>query len=497
MKLKIQEVMIETGGPYIVIINNQDAELLDLHNGDRVKVSNGKKSIVAKIDIATDSTFIKKGRLGILRETLQKLNLKNNSTVNLSLEAKPQSIKFIKKKLFGEKLSKKEIKSIIEDIVANRIDDIELSYFVAACHTRLMDEEEIVNLTKAMIETGDRLNFRREYVVDKHCVGGVAGNRTTMIIVPIVSAHGLLMPKTSSRSITSPAGTADTMECLANVSFSIEKIKRIIKKTKACIVWGGAINLAPADDRIIKVEHPLAIDSRSQLIASILAKKASVGATHVLVDIPVGKGSKIENAHQAVSLKEQFEHIGKKIGIKITCILTDGSHPIGRGFGPNLEARDVLYVLKNSPEAPSDLKHKSVLMAGRILEMTKKAKKGKGYQMALNTLESGKAFEQFRKIVMAQGIKTLSPSMLKAGRFRIEVNAGKTGLITEINNDFISRIARIAGAPRDKGAGILLHANKNDKICRKDLIFTIYSNNKQRLGFAREFLKNHQPFTIK
>ena len=219
-----------------------------------------------------------------------------------------------------------------------------------------LDINESVSLTKAMINTGEILKLNKYPVMDMHCIGGVAGNRTTMIIVPIVASAGLTIPKTSSRSITSPAGTADTMEVLSNVSFSIKEIKKVIRKTNACLVWGGSVNLAPADDKIIRIEHPVSLDPEGQLLASILAKKRSASATHLLIDIPIGKGSKIENRKKALHLKRLFESISKKLGIKIKVIITDGSQPVGNGIGPGLEARDVLWVLKNDSKQPLDLK---------------------------------------------------------------------------------------------------------------------------------------------
>ncbi|NOZ81154.1 MAG: AMP phosphorylase [DPANN group archaeon] len=495
MRFLVEDLKIATGGPNIVIMNDQDAECLDLHNGDRVNIRNRRRLVIAKVDISSGDSFIRKGTLGLVKETFLELGVKNRQPVELSLETKPESLKFIRKKLEGETLSRREIDAIIRDIVSNRLDDIETTYFVAACSTRLMTTQETVDLTKAMIKFGERLTFKRKPVIDKHCVGGVAGNRTTPIIVAIVASHGLLIPKTSSRSITSPAGTADTMEVITSVAFPIRKIRRVIRKTNACLVWGGAINLAPADDRIIRVEHPLSIDSRSQLIASILAKKASVSATHVLVDIPSGKGSKIENIHKALSLKRQFETIGRRIGMTIRCIITDGSTPIGNGFGPILEAKDVLHVLRGDGCAPLDLKDKSVMMAGRILEMAGKASKGKGFRLAMQTLESGQAWKKFKEIVEAQGKKELDPEK-QPGKFTLHVRSPKAGRIDIINNENISKIARIAGAPRDAGAGILLHKHKNETVKRGDLIYTIYTNNRQRLGFARDFAKKHASFIV-
>lgn len=497
MKFLVRDMDIATGGPLISIINFKDAEELDLHSGDRVRINCGRKKAVAIVDFAESKKVLQRGKIGLFEELLKKLGVKNNDMVSLKLVKKPKSIKYIRKTLDGGKLNPKEIREIIEDIVNNRLSEVELAYFVVASSTHIMSVDEIVALTKAMIDTGDILKLKHRNVIDKHCIGGVAGNRTTMIVVPIVAATGLVIPKTSSRSITSAAGTADTMEVLTNVSHSLKNIKRIVNKTGGCLVWGGSLNLAPADDKIIRVEHPLNLDARSQLLASILAKKASVSAKHVLVDIPVGKGAKIHSKKRALILKKQFESIGKKLGMHINVIITNGSEPVGNGLGPVLEARDVLYVLKGDKRMPLDLKKKSLKLAGIMLEMGKKAKKGEGAKLARETLESGKAYDKFIEIIEAQGGKEISPDKLKLAKFKRNIKAKKRGKITHIDNAIISKVARIAGAPADKEAGIYLYVRKNMRVKKGELLFTIYSNSKAKLRFAVNMFKEINGIDIK
>lgn len=463
-KLAVKHIKIETGGPLIGLLHKDDAEFFDLHNGDRVKLINGRKSIVVKIDISDRKEFLSPGVMGLFHESFAKLSPKKGEKFSIVPVPKPLSVRFIRDKLDGKTLNKEQIHQIIRDVVNNEIDDIELAYFVAGTHTTRMTREETVNLTKSMVQHGDILRFRRKMVVDKHCIGGVAGNRTTMILVPIVAEAGLIIPKTSSRSITSPAGTADTMECIASVSFPMEKIKSVVRKTNGCIVWGGSLNLAPADDRIIRVEHPLDLDSQPQLIASILAKKASVSATRVVIDIPVGEEAKVASEEEANKLKREFEIIGKEVGMRIKAVITDGSSPIGRGFGPALEARDVLAVLRNEDYAPKDLREKSLMLAGILLEMTGKAEKGQGKKMAEEILSSGRAFRKFEEIAREQGLVTLNPEEIKLGRHRKSISSPKRGNVRAIRNLAVSRIARIAGAPRDKGAGILLHVDRKSVV---------------------------------
>jgi putative thymidine phosphorylase len=318
-----------------------------------------------------------------------------------------------------------------------------------------------------------------------------------MLIVPILAAVGVTMPKTSSRSITSPAGTADTMEVLTDVSIHIKKMKKIVEKAYGCIVWGGALNLAPADDKIIKVERPLSIDAKSQLLASVMAKKMSVSATHVLVDIPTGKGAKLPTMKKALQLKKDFESLAKSVGMKIKVIITDGKEPIGNGIGPALEARDVLWILNQDKRGPEDLKKKSLTMAGIMLEMAGKASKGKGYKKAKEILESGKAYEKMVQIITLQGKKVIDPKKIKIGKIRYDFKAKKSGVIKEISNMTISKIARVAGAPEDEGTGIYLYKHIGDKVKKGEVLYTIYCHNKGKLEYAKYAIKNLNGFVIK
>lgn len=497
VKLKVKDMNIETGATLVAVLNKNDASLLDLHVLDRIKIKKGKKIETVVLDITKSRKAVPYESIGLFEEVMTSLNIKKGDYVEIIPARKPLSIDYIKKKLEGFTLNEKEIDQIVWDIAHNKLSDIEITYFVSACYSNEMSVKETTMLTKSMTEHGDVLKLNKKIVMDKHCVGGVAGNRTTPIIVPIIAAAGLAIPKTSSRSITSPAGTADTMEVLTNVTMSMKKMKKIVEKTNGCFIWGGALNLAPADDKIIKVERPLSIDAKSQLLASVMAKKASVSATHLLIDIPAGKGSKITSHKKAANLKKDFETLAAKLGIKVKVIITDGSEPIGNGIGPALEARDVLYVLLNEKSAPKDLKEKSLRLAGLMLELAGKVKEGNGYNMAKKILESGKAYEKFVEIIKAQGGKKTKPSQIKVEKFQYHTLAKRSGKIDSISNKKISKIARIAGAPDSKGAGIYLHKHVNDTVKKGETLFTIHAHSKTKLRFAKEALAKLNPITVK
>ncbi len=494
MKLKVKDIDISSGGPLIAILNHKDAAMLDLHVMDRAKIKKGRKLETVVIDIARNGRIISEGKIGLFEEVLNHLKLKNNDEVEITIARKPLSIEYIKKKLDGEKLSKAEIDQIVWDIVNNKLSAVELTYFVAACYTKAMSIEETILLTKAMVRHGEILKLNKHPIIDKHSIGGVPGNRTTMVIVPIIAAAGYFMPKTSSRSITSPAGTADTMEVLARVAFPIKKMKEIVLKTGGCIVWGGALNLAPADDKIIAVERPLEIDAESQLLASIMAKKYSVSSTHILIDIPVGKDAKVKGMFGALKLKKEFEKIGKRLKKRIKVMITNGSSPIGNGIGPALEARDVLWLLKRDPRRPVDLEKKCLAICSNIFGMV--GVKG-GRKKAFEILESGKAYQKMVEIIKAQGGKEIAPENLKIGRHSYNFLSHEGGKVIAIDNIPISRIARIAGAPNDKGAGIYLHRRVGDAVKKGEDLFTIYAESRRELEHAKDVAKSCKAFIIR
>lgn len=493
MKLKIKDLNLSSGGPLIAVMHEDDASKLDLHPSDRISISKDKKSIVALLNIAS-TKVIEPGIIGVYDEVIKKIGLKTNQIVDVSAENKPISIDLIKKKLNKHKLDSKEIDSIIKDAIENKLSQIELTYFISACYMRGLSINEIVGLINAIVNNGSKVEFNKKIVVDKHCIGGVPGNRTTMLVVPIIAAAGVTIPKASSRAITSAAGTADTMEVFCKVDLDSTKIKNIVEKTNGCIVWGGGAGLASGDDMIIKLERPLKLDPEGILLSSIMAKKKAVGATHVLIDIPYGIGAKIESKSKALKLRKLFIKVGKRLGIKVKVILTDGTKPIGRGIGPSLEARDVLYVLTNDSKAPLDLKEKAIKLSGILLEMV-----GKGDEdTARKILESGKAYEKFKEIIVAQGGKSeIKAEDIRLGKYSYIVKAKKRGIVSKIDNKALASICRVAGTPKDKEAGVYLNKNVGDKVEIGEILFSVYSDNGKKLQYSTEVFKSKKIIEVK
>ena len=491
MKFKVKDMDIATGGPLIAILNQKDALKLNLITGDRIIVTYKKRSATCILDVSESRKAVPEGKIGLFEEALAKLKVRHNALAKLKFAEKPQSLMLIKEKLAGKKLSYSALYSIMDDIVNDRLTDIEKTYFVAASSIIGLNAEEIVNLTKAMVATGKKLHFSG-LVLDKHSVGGVPGNRATMIVVPIIASAGFIIPKTSSRAITSAAGTADTMECLAKVELNEKEIIKAVKKTGACIAHGGSVHLAPADEKIIEIEHPLSIDPEGQILASVMAKKYSVGASHVLIDLPAGMNTKADNSRKVKRFKKMFKLVGKGLGMDVKVIVTDGSQPIGNGVGPLLEAEDVMMVLKNYPKAPQDLREKSLKLAGLLLEMTGKYAKGQGIIEARKILESGKALKKMQQIIAAQG----KAEKVILGAYKFEVKSNSSGKVKSINNFTISKIARSAGAPGSKGSGVYLYKKVGDLVKKGELLFTIYSENKLKLDSAVIDVKKDNGYVV-
>jgi len=486
-KLKIKFLKLSAGRP-VAIIHKKFAEKASIHVDDRIVIEKKNKKIVAVVDIATG--ILKENEIAVSTEIMKAMKLKEDNRVEIEIAPKPESLILIKKKLSHQMLSKKELQKIMDDIVKNKLTEPEIAYFVAGIYKYGMPLKEVANLTRAIVGSGKKLKLRGK-VIDKHSIGGIPG-RTTPIIVSICAATGLLIPKTSSRAITSPSGTADAMEVICKVDFNIFEIKKILRKTNACMVWGGSLGLAPADDKIIQVERLLNLDPEAQLLASIVAKKLAVDADYVLIDIPYGKNAKVSK-NRAEKLERKFKKLGKYFNLKIECLLKETPEPLGNGLGPALEISDVIKILKRKSPCYK-LEDRALEMAGKILEMDKKKKKGQGKILAKQILDSGQAYKKFREIVKAQKGKI---KVLKKAKYKYHIRAKRNIKIKEIRTNELNNLARIAGCPADKFAGVYLYKHLNDTAKKGEKILTIYSESEAELNSAVKYYKKIQPIKFK
>ncbi|HWA63950.1 MAG TPA: thymidine phosphorylase family protein, partial [Caulobacteraceae bacterium] len=441
---------------------------------------------------ADDPGVVAPDEIGLPEPAWHRLCVKAGAPVAIDHAPPPLSLDAVRAKIRGETLDAVQLRQVVDDLVAHRCSDMEIAAFIVACAS-FMTPDETLALTEAMIGAGATLDWGPGLVVDKHCIGGVPGNRTSMVVTPIVAAHGLIIPKTSSRAITSPSGTADTMEVLARVDLSADEMKSVVEACGGCIVWGGRVNLAPADDILISVERPLSIDTAEQMVASILSKKASAGSKHLVIDVPVGASAKIRDPAAALRLRKLFEFVASRLGLYVEVVVTDGSRPIGRGVGPVLETRDVLAVLDNAPDAPADLREKSIRIAGRLLEADPRVLGGQGELRARELLESGAARRKMDAICAAQGP---SPVNREVGPLTHEVEAPRAGRVEAVDCLRIARIARLAGAPTDTGAGLDLLKAVGDQVRQGEPLYRIHGLDPSEFGLAVESAGEDSGFSI-
>ncbi len=461
------------------------------HNGMENGTATGGHVIIAALNIV-NTDLLTPGEAGLSESAWRLLGAKEGDRITLAHPPPLESLSHVRAKVYGKRLEEPAMNEIIQDVVAGRYSDVHLASFITASAGDRLDTSEMVALTRAMIAVGERLHWSQNPVMDKHSIGGLPGNRTTLLVVPIVAAFGLTIPKTSSRAITSPAGTADTMETLAPVALDIPSMRRVVEREGGCIVWGGAVRLSPADDILIRVERPLDLDSDGQIVASVLSKKAAAGVTHVVIDVPVGPTAKVRSINAAKALRGRLEEVGRAVGLNVRVVMTDGSQPVGRGIGPALEARDVLSVLRGEAAAPQSLRDRALQLAGEVLELSSRVQPGRGYASAEAALEDGRAWHKFQAICEAQGGMREPP---RAGYTHV-VEAERAGEVVRIDNRRLARVAKLSGAPKAPAAGLELHTPLGAPVEKGQPLFTVYAENPGELAYALAYVEGQPDILV-
>ena len=481
-RLKARPLPLDTFRENVVLLARDNAVLRPerLAGAHRVEVKARGISILASPMITDDRGLLAADEIGLPQPAYHRLGVAPGELVEIAPARPPKSLDAVRAKIRGETLTPQMMSDVVADLVGHRCSDMEIAAFLIACAS-FMTANETLALTEAMVAVGARLSWGDRAVVDKHSIGGIPGNRTSLIVAPIVAAHGLLIPKTSSRAITSPAGTADTMEVLARVDLSEDEMRHVVETCGGCIVWGGRVNLSPADDVLISVERPLGVDTAEQMVASIMSKKASVGSSHLVIDLPVGPSAKLRDTASAFRVRKLFEFVAMRMGIAINIVSSDGSQPVGRGVGPVLETQDVLAVLDGREDAPRDLLDKSVWLAGRLLEVDPDVHGGRGEDRARELVASGAARAKLDQIIEAQGS---SPISARLGDLTHEVTAKRAGVVGAIDCLRIAAVARLAGAPTDPGAGLKMLTRIGEPVRAGDPLYRIHGMEPSEFGFA-------------
>jgi len=453
----------------------------------RVLVSIGERHLIATLNVVRSEQLLAVDAVGLSEAAWQRLDPAPGERARFAHPPPVESLSDVRRKIYGHELGDEQLNAIVHDIVRRRYTDVELAAFVTACSGDRMSVAEVTGLTRAMIDVGERLSWDASPVVDKHCVGGLPGNRTTPLVVSIVAALGLTMPKTSSRAITSPAGTADTMETMAPVNLSLAQMRQVVEREGGCIAWGGAVHLSPGDDILVRIQRALNLDSEDQLVASVLSKKTAAGSTHVVIDVPVGPTAKLRSPERAQRLQSRLLAVGERLGLTLRVIQTDGRQPIGRGIGPALEAHDVLAVLQGSLDAPQDLRARALLLAGEVLELAGRAPAGGGAALAAQVLDDGRAWAKFQAICEAQG------GMREPGVAPLQqpVLATASGCLLAIDNRRLAQLAKLAGAPAAPTAGVQMHVRLGDQVSRGQPLLTLHTETPGEMAYALEYVQRH------
>jgi AMP phosphorylase len=488
MRFNVKVVNVYTSEPQI-LMNSADSEAMGLKENDRVNII-GSKSTTSLVSYAD---IVERGTVVIPRSIFDKTGMNGDGTVDVVFSHPPDSVRFIRKKMDGERLDKNQIGAVVKDILDNRLSKIEISAWLTALYINGMDIDEIADFTMEMANTGEIVKFSRQPVYDFHSLGGVPGNKITPIVVSIVAAGGLMIPKTSSRAISSACGTSDFVETFCDIELDSSKLMAISESVGGVFAWGGSMNLAPVDDLVIKIEHPLGINPRAQMLASIMSKKVAMGSTDLLVDIPMGNGTKVPTLEMAKAYARDLMDLGERINMHVECAITYADQPIGNAVGPNLEARECISILEGQKH-PSSVIEKALECAGIIFEM---AGFQNGFQKAKEILESGEAHKKFLEIVVAQGGRAdLKSSDLKPGEFSYDLCANNAGYVHCIGNKEIVAVAKAAGSPADKGAGLLIYKKKGQRVEEGEVLMTIYAESEAKLLRAKETALSIKPFDI-
>lgn len=450
----------------------------------RLLVRHAAGSIIATLNVVKND-LLSHGEAGLSEAAWALLGAAEGDIVELAHPPPVESHGKLRAKLFGKHLEPGDYRNIVGDVAAGLYADVDLAAFITACAGERMAADEIIGLTEAMIGTRERLSWCGSPIMDKHCIGSLPGNRTTLIVVPIVTAFGLTMPKTSSRGVKSPAGTADTMETLAPVNLGLREAQKVVEREGGCVVWGGPNGRGPADAALIRVERALDIHSDGQMIASVLSKKIAAGSTHIVIEIPVGEAAKVRSFRAATMLGNLLTSTGGAVGLHVRATITDGSQPVGRGIGPTLEARDVLSVLRNETEAPEDLRERALILAGQILEMSQKVAQGQGSRVAAQILADGRAWEKFHAICEAQG-GFREPAI---ANFTYAMTAVEGGVVTAVDIRKLARAAKLTGAPKARAAGIEFHAPAGTRVEVDQPLFTLHAETAGELDYAFEYVR--------
>ena len=396
-----------------------------------------------------------------------------------------------------KELTDEEIAFFVKGYVKGEIEHYHASALLMAIYLNGMTERETLTLTKEMAESGDMLDLSaiNGITVDKHSTGGV-GDKTTLIVAPIVASLGLKTAKMSGRGLGHTGGTVDKLEAIKGfcTCLSPEDFIENVRKHDICVV-GQSGDLAPADKMIYALRDSTATVGSMPLIASsIMSKKLAAGASCIVLDVKTGSGAFMKTPEEAEELSRKMVDIGKGAGRRVAAVISDMDTPLGKNIGNSLEVIEAVEVLKGNGSA--DLREVCLVLAGNIIALAEDVSPEEGYKKAASQLKSGKAYEKFKEFIRSQGgslEQIENPGLFPKAEFSHDVIALESGYIYQMNAEKIGTSSVILGAGRikkddkiDFAAGIILNKKTCDRVENGDIIATLYTNNKQSIAAAEK-----------
>ncbi len=394
----------------------------------------------------------------------------------------------IRKKRDGQELSTEEINYVIENYTKENIPDYQVAALLMAIYFSKMNERETLDLTKAMINSGDKVDLSNidGIKVDKHSTGGV-GDTITLILGPMIAALGVPFVKMSGRGLGHTGGTLDKLESIENfkVNLSKEDFIRSANEIKL-VICSQTSNIAPADKKLYALRDVTAtVDNISLIASSIMSKKLAIGSDAILLDVKVGKGAFMKDLDSAVELSNKMVRIGNNYGRETVAVLTNMDEPLGNAIGNSLEVKEAIDVLKG--KGPEDLYSLSIELGSVLLLLAKRVKdRDEGKKILQDVIHTNKAYEKLLQMVKYQGgnVKQVeNPELLPKAKYIIEVKSPKEGYIKSIDAEKIGECALKLGAGRetmdskvDLSAGIVLNKKTNDKVHKGEILAYLHTN---------------------
>ena len=412
-----------------------------------------------------------------------------------------RAIDLIRKKRDGGALSTAEIGYLISGCTDGTIPDYQMSAWLMAVVLRGMTREETAALTHAMLHSGEvlDLNFLPAKKVDKHSTGGV-GDKTSLVLAPLVAAGGLFVPMISGRGLGHTGGTLDKLESIPGfrVGLAVPEFHRVLKACGACMI-GQTENVAPADRKLYALRDVTGtVESPYLICASIMSKKLAEGTDALVLDVKTGSGAFMKKEEDAVFLAELMVETGQRMGKQMVALITDMNQPLGRTVGNALEVQECIDVLHGG--GPHDLRELCLDLAAWMFFLGGASKTvAQGKQLSQQIIASGQAFERFRQMVELQGgdISTIDdPTRLPAAPHRVEVPSSQAGYVTAIACEQVGTACVILGGGRerkedsvDPAVGIVIHKKIGDKVSTGESLCTIHCHSDAQAARAKALLK--------